>query len=188
MHSSIKRAFAKKSTTFKVNRKEMSEVKSSSVQPPKSFYQEVKSEKHGPHPPSEHSWRSSKASFSSDTTLADPEPLGLNLLYPTAWQSKTQCFEYASKLDEVDIVAIHDLGGPYHSSWTHENGSLWLRDLLPDAFPRSRIYSYSYRAEVFFTDPDLELQACADELLEALSEARGEKVCHTCDRYSETDR
>ena len=148
----------------------------SSTKSPANVYQDIKSEKHDSGLLSEYSWRSSKASFASETTLGESEPLGLHLLYPTARQLKTLSFEYASKLDEIDLVAIHDLGGPYHSSWTHGNGTLWLRDLLPDAFPRARIFSYGYRTEAFFADSELGFLACADELLAALREMRDGKV------------
>src|ERR1700684_2527676 len=34
-------------------------------------------------------------------------------------------------LNEVDIIAIHGLGGTPYKTWTHENGVLWLRDVVP---------------------------------------------------------
>ncbi|EAT88510.1 hypothetical protein SNOG_04750 [Parastagonospora nodorum SN15] len=52
----------------------------------------------------------------------------------------------------VDIVAIHGLNGDAYATWEHENGNLWLRDILPKVLPGSRIYTYSYQSEVVFSD------------------------------------
>jgi len=46
------------------------------------------------------------------------------------------------------IVAIHDLGGHRETSWTAENGVLWLRDLLVDEIPSARILTYGYDANI----------------------------------------
>ncbi|CAM1505855.1 Fc.00g114920.m01.CDS01 [Cosmosporella sp. VM-42] len=39
----------------------------------------------------------------------------------------------------VDIIAIHGLNGNRLSTWTHENKTLWLRDLLPGLLPGCRV-------------------------------------------------
>ena len=39
---------------------------------------------------------------------------------------------------EVDIIAIHGLNGHRLKTWTHDNGTLWLRDLLPKTLPGCR--------------------------------------------------
>ncbi|KAF1924628.1 uncharacterized protein M421DRAFT_36145, partial [Didymella exigua CBS 183.55] len=44
----------------------------------------------------------------------------------------------------VDIVAIHGLNGDAYTTWQHENGTLWLRDLLPNDLPGSRVFTYGY--------------------------------------------
>jgi len=46
----------------------------------------------------------------------------------------------------VDIIAIHGLDGHLERSWTTDNGTLWLRDLLPEKIPRARILTYGYDA------------------------------------------
>ncbi|KAF8519811.1 hypothetical protein BU17DRAFT_89674 [Hysterangium stoloniferum] len=46
----------------------------------------------------------------------------------------------------VDIVAIHGLDGHREASWTANNGSLWLRDFLPQRVPSARILTYGYDA------------------------------------------
>ncbi|KAF8510206.1 hypothetical protein BU17DRAFT_55621 [Hysterangium stoloniferum] len=46
----------------------------------------------------------------------------------------------------IDIVAIHGLDGHREASWTTDNGSLWLRDFLPQDVPSARILTYGYDA------------------------------------------
>ncbi|KAF8529764.1 hypothetical protein BU17DRAFT_79864 [Hysterangium stoloniferum] len=46
----------------------------------------------------------------------------------------------------IDIVAIHGLDGHREQSWTAENGTLWLKDLLPQRFPHARVATYGYDA------------------------------------------
>ncbi|KAG8815662.1 hypothetical protein FRC17_000630, partial [Serendipita sp. 399] len=47
----------------------------------------------------------------------------------------------------VDIVAIHGLDGHREDSWTADNGTMWLRDLLPIDIPNARILTYGYDAD-----------------------------------------
>ncbi|KAG8825902.1 hypothetical protein FRC17_008465, partial [Serendipita sp. 399] len=47
----------------------------------------------------------------------------------------------------VDIVAIHGLDGHREKSWTAEDGTMWLRDLLSHDFPNARILTYGYDAD-----------------------------------------
>ena len=49
----------------------------------------------------------------------------------------------------VDIVAVHGLNGDSYSTWTHQNGSLWLKDFLPDSLPGCRVFTYGYPSQVF---------------------------------------
>ncbi|KAG8797716.1 hypothetical protein FRC16_008589, partial [Serendipita sp. 398] len=46
----------------------------------------------------------------------------------------------------VDIIAIHGLDGHRENSWTADDGTMWLRDLLPDDVPNARILTYGYDA------------------------------------------
>lgn len=50
----------------------------------------------------------------------------------------------------VDIIAIHGLNGDASQTWTHENETMWIRDLLPDFLPGCRVYTYGYPAKIFF--------------------------------------
>ncbi|KAG8861848.1 hypothetical protein FRB91_000092 [Serendipita sp. 411] len=46
----------------------------------------------------------------------------------------------------VDIVAIHGLDGHREDSWKADDGTMWLKDLLPDDVPNARILTYGYDA------------------------------------------
>ncbi|KAG8818980.1 hypothetical protein FRC17_010639 [Serendipita sp. 399] len=53
---------------------------------------------------------------------------------------------YNSRID-ISIVAIHGLDGHREQSWMAEDGTMWLKDLLPGDFPNARILSYGYDAD-----------------------------------------
>jgi hypothetical protein len=58
-------------------------------------------------------------------------------------------FENSQRPDspiEFSIVAIHGLDGHLKNSWTADNGTFWLRDLLPEKVPHARILTYGYDA------------------------------------------
>ncbi|KAN0101984.1 Ankyrin repeat-containing domain protein [Hyaloscypha variabilis] len=88
----------------------------------------------------------------------------------------------------VDIVAVHGITGDAYGTWTHENGTLWLRDLIPKDLPGVRVFSYGYPAKVFFTLGTGGLEDFSRGLLEGLrGERRGKEyekrpiifVCHS---------
>jgi hypothetical protein len=43
---------------------------------------------------------------------------------------------------------VHGLTGNREKTWTHGNGIFWLRDLLREDFPRARIMTFGYDADV----------------------------------------
>jgi hypothetical protein len=78
----------------------------------------------------------------------------------------------ASKIDEeehkVDIVAVHGLGGDPYKTWTHENGTLWLRDIAGQQLPGARIYTFGYDSGFAFSQGTGNIRNFARSLLEAL--------------------
>lgn len=77
---------------------------------------------------------------------------------------------------DVDIVAIHGLNGDAYSTWEHENGVLWLRDLLPSALPGSRVFTYGYPSELFFSKTLASLRDYAQRLLSSLIDVSQDNV------------
>jgi hypothetical protein len=70
---------------------------------------------------------------------------------------------------KVDVIAIHGLNGDAFSTWEHEKGTLWLRDLLPEELPGSRIYTYGYPSDLFFSKTMATPKDYARDLLDDLA-------------------
>ncbi|KAG8814340.1 hypothetical protein FRC17_001194 [Serendipita sp. 399] len=47
----------------------------------------------------------------------------------------------------ASIVAIHGLDGHREKSWTTEDKTMWLKDVLPNDLPNARILTYGYDAD-----------------------------------------
>lgn len=107
---------------------------------------------------------SSRARSSSPAAVATPE----------AVREKVGLFELSDKDVEktVDVVAVHGLQGDAFKTWEHDNGSLWLRDFLPDDIPYARIMSFGYDSMVAFSNSVAKLEDKALELLNRLSTKR----------------
>lgn len=69
----------------------------------------------------------------------------------------------------VDIIAVHGLGGHYKTTWTCENGALWLADFLPQQLSENditaRIFSFGYNAKTLITNSVLDIGDIARNLL-----------------------
>jgi hypothetical protein len=76
----------------------------------------------------------------------------------------------------IDIVAIHGLNGDAERTWTHENGTFWLRDLLPMALPGARIFSYGYPSQLFFNRSVAGIRDFAMQLLQWLADERRRNI------------
>jgi hypothetical protein len=71
-------------------------------------------------------------------------------------------------LNEVDIIAIHGLGGTLYETWTHENGVLWLRDIVPKELSGVRVYTFGYDSGFAFSKGTGTLHDFSKSLLEAI--------------------
>lgn len=69
---------------------------------------------------------------------------------------------------KVDVVAVHGLQGDAYKTWTHENGSMWLKDFLPKASPKARIMTYGYDSTVAFSSSIANIDIHALRLLNYL--------------------
>lgn len=72
---------------------------------------------------------------------------------------------------DMDVIAIHGLGGHPRNSWTCENAEgqvFWLQDLLPKALPGARIFTYGYNSEIFFSPSTANIDTYAKGLLDHL--------------------
>ncbi len=82
----------------------------------------------------------------------------------------------AGDVFNLDIVAVHGLNGDAYSSWEHENGTLWLRDLLPKSIPGARIFTYGYPSKLFFNKSVAGIRDYSQRLLSSLIGVRDDGV------------
>jgi ankyrin repeat domain-containing protein 50 len=75
----------------------------------------------------------------------------------------------------VDIIAVHGLNGDAYKTWTHENGVLWLRDLLPGLLPGCQVFTYGYPSQVAFSTSFARVQDYARQLLSSLRDVQEER-------------
>ncbi len=74
---------------------------------------------------------------------------------------------------DVDIVAIHGLGGSPSRSWiNNEANTLWLRDFLQADFPTARVMSYGYKADTALLTHPEGLSHLVNDLLDNLLASR----------------
>ena len=87
----------------------------------------------------------------------------------------------------IDVVAVHGLQGDAYKTWKHSNGTLWLRDLLPDDVPSARIMTFGYDSTVAFSNSVVRIEDKALDLLNRLGLRRDETtykrplifICHS---------
>lgn len=105
---------------------------------------------------------------SSDSVVASPrsERIGLILL-----PGNTPISDDGERYP-VDIVAVHGLAGDAYATWTHENGTLWLRDLLPSVLPGCRVFTYGYPSQFAFSKSFAQVQEYARRLLSSLRDVQ----------------
>lgn len=82
----------------------------------------------------------------------------------------------ALNIHPVDIVFIHGLNGHYMRTWTHQKGTCWPKDLLPQALPAARIFSYGYPSQIFAGRSVAGIREFAKQLMSCLDSERAEDV------------
>ena len=89
----------------------------------------------------------------------------LSFLFTTLFISRLQ-----------SIIAVHGLGGHWRTTWTEDNGKLWLRDFLPDQLRdgeiNARIMSYGYNSDTAFSKAVTNIDDEAAMLLDRLDGER----------------
>jgi hypothetical protein len=82
-------------------------------------------------------------------------------------------FQPESDKSNVDIIAVHGLGGHYDETWTwnperstNERPCNWLRDLLPNDIPSARIMSFGYDSAVALSTSVGDISIFGEQLLQ----------------------
>jgi hypothetical protein len=84
----------------------------------------------------------------------------------TQWGLKIVRRQPASKLDAVDIIAIHGLGGQWKDTWTEPESKVnWPETLLSVDIPEARIMSYGYNSKEYFSKPNADIRDFALDFL-----------------------
>ncbi|KAK4223461.1 Alpha/Beta hydrolase protein [Podospora fimiseda] len=78
---------------------------------------------------------------------------------------------------DLDIVAVHGLGGDASATWTYPSkGSnppiLWLRDLLPQKLPNARIMTFQYNSQILSNTSKYSVRENSAKLLQILTDLR----------------
>jgi hypothetical protein len=84
-------------------------------------------------------------------SLQEEKRYGLNVIYDGT-EKITVNGTTSDYLEEgaIDIVAVHGLNGHPSKSFTDElTGTCWLKDFLPIDFPKCRVLSFGWNADVF---------------------------------------
>ena len=76
---------------------------------------------------------------------------------------------------EMDIIAVHGLGGSPVRSWTSSYPqTMWLRDMLQVDVSTARVMSYGYRTEDILRRNKFDLDRLAKDLVDSIIDARAD--------------
>jgi hypothetical protein len=102
------------------------------------------------------------------TQVPDPGTSADHFGLHTLWPPTTRNGCDASHTN-VDIVAVHGLGGSLYHTWTEkDSGRLWLRDFLPNDIKDAHIMTFGYNSGLAFTGSTSRIEDFALELLNNL--------------------
>ncbi|KAI1392648.1 uncharacterized protein F4822DRAFT_425851 [Hypoxylon trugodes] len=74
---------------------------------------------------------------------------------------------------DVDVVAVHGLGGDWEETWTDsDTGKMWLRDFLPLQFSNIRIWSFGYDSSYTLSQSVNTIDDAARSLIDGLAGER----------------
>lgn len=129
------------------------------------------------------------ANTSSATAIDNTDEQSAQVETISSEKEKIGLFELskAEPSKTVDVVAVHGLQGDAFRTWEHSNGTLWLRDLLPEEIPSARIMTFGYDSTIAFSNSVARIEDKALDLLNRLGAQRDERtdkrpvvfICHS---------
>lgn len=115
--------------------------------------------------------------------LEDQQRTGLIQVWPDAWT-----YGAGMSTTDLDVIAIHGLGGHPHGSWT-AGGKNWLKEFLPFDIPGKRVWTFGYNDVLAFGGSESSFREIARSLLDDISRIRKDRqgqsgqrivfICHS---------
>jgi len=109
---------------------------------------------------------------STGQVVPPPPPQNAHLVEYVPWNSMF----VRDLLTCGSIIAVHGLGGNWQSTWTGEDGAVWLRDRLPGVLAEAnvvaRVRSFGYNSATVFSRSTGDLQTAGKSLLLRLRDFR----------------
>lgn len=72
----------------------------------------------------------------------------------------------------VSIIAMSGLAGRPFGSWQCDDGSMWLRDYLPNDVPNARVFIYGYKSTLVKFKTHSTITTYSDDFLDRLERIR----------------
>lgn len=91
---------------------------------------------------------------------------GLIQVWPDAWSHGAGTSD-----NDLDVIAIHGLGGHPHGSWT-AGGKNWLQEFLPFEIPGIRVWTFAYNSVLAFGGSRSSFRDISQNLLDDISRIR----------------
>lgn len=91
---------------------------------------------------------------------------GLIQIWPDTWSHGAGTSD-----TDLDVIAIHGLGGHSHGSWT-AGGRNWLQEFLPFDVPGIRVWTFAYNAVLAFSGSRSSFREISQNLLDDISRIR----------------
>lgn len=75
-------------------------------------------------------------------------------------------------INRFSIIAVTGLGGRPFASWQNNEGTMWLRDFLPQQVPGIRVYTYGYASALKGSPSRASIQDFTDGFTRAILSVR----------------
>jgi len=92
----------------------------------------------------------------------------------------TASLSAAQAQQQIDIIAVHGLGGHWTKTWQAPDGAIWFRDRIPAILAESgiacRVRSFGYNSAFTFTKGETNIAGSAKDLIDRVRLLRGKDI------------